>query len=151
MGEHAGSAWRALSARPLRLRVRRGIAVCAEVDDVEGAVRAAARERPDVCLLDAAIAGRGCKRVQPILKAAPQMHVVILSTSSSDEELLDAVLAGASGHLAKTTSSRALDAALRDVVAGGSAFPRRLDALLAAALREGERPGPLHHVKSPLG
>jgi DNA-binding NarL/FixJ family response regulator len=123
---------------------RRGILVCADVEDVKSAVEAAARERPDVCLVDSAVAGRRCRGLQPILSAAPQTRVVLLSNSSSDEDLLDAVIAGASGHLAKTISSRALDAALRDVVSGRSAFPRRLDGLLAAALHTRAGPWPAH-------
>ena len=129
---------------------RRGLLVCADVEDVAGAVEVAARERPDVCLLDSALGGSGCVGVRPILRAAPETRVVLLSNSSSDEELLDAVVAGASGHLAKTISSRALAAALRDVVVGKSAFPRRVDTLLVDAVRGSARAEPMHHVNAPL-
>jgi DNA-binding NarL/FixJ family response regulator len=116
---------------------RRGLAVCGELADLPSAVDAAARRHPDVCLLDAAIAGRAFEAVDEIRNAAPDTRVVMLSTSSSDEELLEAVAAGASGHLAKGISSRALGAALDDLLAGRSAFPRRLERLLIAALRKG--------------
>jgi two-component system, NarL family, nitrate/nitrite response regulator NarL len=116
---------------------RHGFAVCGELADLPSAVDAAADRHPDVCLLDAAIAGRAFEGVDEISSAAPGTRVVILSASLSDEELLEAVAAGASGHLAKGISSRALAAALDDLFAGRSAFPRRLDPLLIAALREG--------------
>jgi DNA-binding NarL/FixJ family response regulator len=115
----------------------RELPVCGELADLPGAVDAAAGRHPDVCLLDAAIAGRAFEGVDKIRRAAPDTQVVILSASPSDEELLEAAAAGASGHLAKGISSRALAAALDDLVAGRSAFPRRLDTLLIAALREG--------------
>ena len=120
---------------------RHGLIVCAEADDVAGAAVAARREGAHVCLLDAAIAGQACAGVGSIHAVAPEAHVVILSSAPSDEEMLDAVRAGASGHLAKTASPQALDAVIRDVIAGRSGFPRQLEKLLLTAVSRG-RPEP---------
>jgi DNA-binding NarL/FixJ family response regulator len=114
---------------------RREVVVCADVEDAAGAIGVAERLRPDVCLLDVAIAGTAFDAVSAIRDAAPEVPVVIVSAAPHDAEGLQAVAAGASGYLAKTLPSRALVAALTDVVAGGSAFPRRLETLLLAALR----------------
>jgi DNA-binding NarL/FixJ family response regulator len=108
--------------------------VCGEAADLPTAIAAATRERPDLCLLDAALAGRGYSQVAPILDAARGVRVVILDGSAGDAELLDAVSMGAAGHLPRNLAAAAMTAALRDVLAGHPAFPRRVEALLAAAL-----------------
>jgi DNA-binding NarL/FixJ family response regulator len=111
--------------------------VCGSAADLPGAIAAASRARPDLCLLDAALAGARYSHVPSILAAAPPMRVVILDGFAGDAELLDAVSVGAAGHLPQHLPAAALSAALRDVLAGRPAFPRRVEALLAAALRGG--------------
>jgi DNA-binding NarL/FixJ family response regulator len=108
--------------------------VCGEAADLATAIATATCERPDLCLLDAALAGRGYSQVAPILDAARGVRVVILDGSAGDAELLDAVNMGAAGHLPRNLAAAAMTAALRDVLAGHPAFPRRVEALLAAAL-----------------
>jgi DNA-binding NarL/FixJ family response regulator len=121
----------------LRATLEQGdLAVCGEVEDVAGAVAAVARERPDVCLLDGVIPGGAPNGAAAIVRAAPLVRVVILAASASDAELLDAVAAGASGHLRTDLQACRLIAALRDVAAGRPAFPRRLEAVLVAALHD---------------
>jgi DNA-binding NarL/FixJ family response regulator len=115
---------------------RRGGLTCAEAEDVAAAVRAVARLQPDVCLVDTAVVGQACDAVGAIHEAAPGVPVVVVSAFPDDAEGLEAAIAGAAGYLGKTIPSRALAAALTDVVAGGSAFPRRLQTIMVAALRE---------------
>jgi DNA-binding NarL/FixJ family response regulator len=113
-----------------------GMPACREVVDIASTVAAASQDRPDLCLLDAAIAGAGYANVTAILEAAPGMRVVILAGSAGDRELLDAVAVGAAGHLPRDLHPAALTAALHDVLGGRPAFPRRVEALLTAALQE---------------
>jgi len=110
------------------------MAVCGVVADFAELIAAAKREQPDLCLLDAALAGRGYSQVAPILAATQGLRVVIMHGSASDTELLDAVTVGAAGHLPREMRATALTAALRDVLAGRPAFPRRVEALLVGAL-----------------
>jgi DNA-binding NarL/FixJ family response regulator len=111
-----------------------GMSVCDEVADLQSTVDRAARARPDICLLDATVAGARYEHVAAIRKAARGVRVVIFGGRPSDTELLDAVAAGAAGHLRRDLHAAGLIAALRDVLAGRPAFPRRLEALLADAL-----------------
>jgi DNA-binding NarL/FixJ family response regulator len=111
------------------------MSVCGEVADLASTVAAVAHERPDLCLLDAALAGGGYARVAAVLAAARGVRVVLLDGAAGDAELLDAVAVGAAGHLPRDLHAAALMAALRDVLAGRPAFPRRLEPLLAATLR----------------
>ena len=112
-----------------------GMTVCGKAADLAGTIAAAAWERPDLCLLDAALAGPGYTQVAPILDAARGLRVVILDGAAGDAELLDAISVGAAGHLPRDLHAGAMTAALRDVLAGHPAFPRRVEALLAAELR----------------
>jgi DNA-binding NarL/FixJ family response regulator len=133
-------------ARPSRFALRaqlerRGVVTFAEAEDVRAAVRAAVRLHPDVCLVDTAVAEPAREAIAAIHEAAPELPVVMVSASPNDAEGLEAATAGAAGYLGKRIPSRALAAALTDVVAGGSAFPRRLQTVMVAALRE----------RSPLG
>jgi DNA-binding NarL/FixJ family response regulator len=122
-------------ARALRAALEKdAMSVCEEAD-LPGTIAAIRRGRPDVCLLDAGLAGRGYAQVAAILAARPRTRVVVLDGSVGDDALLDAVEVGAAGHLPRDLDAARLTAALRDVMAGKVAFPRRVEALLAGALQ----------------
>jgi DNA-binding NarL/FixJ family response regulator len=112
-----------------------GFDVCAEVADAPAAVEAALRERPDLCLLDIHMPGSGIKAAEEITGRVPETAVVMLTVSISDEDLFDALRAGAAGYLLKDTDPARLPHALRGVLAGEAAVPRTLVARLVDELR----------------
>ena len=113
-----------------------GFDVIAEATETEGAVEAALRERPDVCVLDVYMPGAGgIEAARRIKKALPGTEVVMLTVSVSDADLFAALQAGASGYLLKDMDSDRLASALRGVLAGEAALPRRLTARVISALR----------------
>ena len=103
-----------------------GCVVVAAVADGPKAVAAALEERPDVCLLDIHMPGGGIKAASQITSALPDTAVVMLTASRDDEDLFDALRAGASGYLLKDMDPDRLAAALRGVMAGEAALPRSL-------------------------
>ena len=113
--------------------------VCAEEPDGDSAVEAARRERPDVCLLDINMPGDGIKAAETISRELPETAVVMLTVSRADEDLFDALRAGASGYLLKDIDPERLPHALRGVLEGEAALPRRLVALLIEEFRERRR------------
>ena len=113
-----------------------GIDVCSNVDTSAKAVSAMLSERPDVCLVDAALADDALAAVAMITRRGGDAPVVMLGQDPSDQDMLDAIAAGASGFLPEDLPPARLKPALRDVSTGRSAFPRRLGALLVAALRD---------------
>ena len=113
--------------------------VCAEVPDGDSAVEAARRERPDVCLLDIHMPGDGIKAAETISRELPETAVVMLTVSRADEDLFDALRAGASGYLLKDIDPARLPHALRGVLDGEAALPRRLVTLLIEEFRERRR------------
>lgn len=129
---------------PTRLGVRMalerdGFVVCAEARDAGTAIEAARREQPDVCLLDIHMPGSGIRAAESIAREVPGAAIVMLTVSRTDSDLFDALRAGASGYLLKDINPARLPPALRGVLAGEAALPRRLVTLLIEEFRERKR------------
>ncbi len=129
---------------PTRAGVRlalegRGFTVCGEATDAVSAIDAAIRERPDVCLLDIHMPGGGIRAAAEITARLPDTAVVMLTVSRNDDDLFDALRAGASGYLLKDIDPERLPHALRGVLAGEAALPRSLVTQLIDEFRARER------------
>jgi DNA-binding NarL/FixJ family response regulator len=110
--------------------------VCAEVADGAAAVEAALRERPDLCLLDIRMPGSGISATREITTRLPGTKVVMMTVSLDDDDLLNALRAGAVGYLLKDIDPARLPYALSDALEGGAAIPRRLVARVVAEFRD---------------
>jgi DNA-binding NarL/FixJ family response regulator len=124
------------------------VEIVAEAVDAAGAVRAAIEHRPDLCLLDVHMPGGGIAATSELARVLPDMPVVMLSVSDADEDLFEALRAGACGYLLKDTDPRWLPAALRGVFNGEAPLPR---ALTARLIREFQRRGREHRVRNADG
>jgi DNA-binding NarL/FixJ family response regulator len=124
---------------------RDGFVICAEVADGPGAVEAALRERPDVVLMDINMPGNGIVATKEIARQLPDTAIVMLTVSSADADLFDALCAGARGYLLKDMNPARLSQALRGVLDGEAALPRHLVALVIEEFRERRR-----HRRLPL-
>jgi DNA-binding NarL/FixJ family response regulator len=140
---------------PTRVGVRTvleadGFEVCAEADDAPSAVEAVLRERPDVCLLDVDMPGSGIAAAAEITSKRPETAVVMLSVSANEDDLFDALRAGAAGYLLKETNPARLPHALRGVMEGEAALSRTLVARVIDEFRErGQRKRvPLAHRRA---
>jgi DNA-binding NarL/FixJ family response regulator len=115
---------------------RGGIDVCSEAENADTAVDAALEERPDICLVDAALPGGGMAAVATIASKAPETAVVVLAATEDADQMLEALRVGASGYLLKDIDPERLPHALEAVVRGEAAIPRRLVTHLVAEFRE---------------
>ena len=113
-----------------------GFVVCAEAGTAEAAVEAAKRTDPDVCLLDVRMPGNGIEAARRIAGELPNTQIVMLTVSREDDDLFDALRAGASGYLLKDTDPGRLPFALRGVLDGEAALPRALVARVIEEFRE---------------
>jgi DNA-binding NarL/FixJ family response regulator len=120
-----------------------GFEVRAETGTASGAVEAALRERPDICLLDIHMSGNGIAAAYQISAALPGTAIVMLTVSSTDDDLFDALRAGASGYLLKDIDPARLPKALRGVLDGEAAIPRRLAARIVDEFRRRGHRSPL--------
>jgi DNA-binding NarL/FixJ family response regulator len=118
----------------------RGFAIAAEVSSGDGAVEAALRERPDLCLLDIQMPGGGIQAAAEIGLALPDTAIVMLTVSTAEDDLFAALRAGARGYLLKDTDAERLPFALRAVVSGETAIPRTLVTRVIDEFTRRERP-----------
>lgn len=101
------------------LESRPGLAVVGEVGDQESALRVAAREQPDIVLLDLDLDGQDSLQFMPALMSlAPQARVMILTASNDFELQRRAVLLGALGVVQKREAGEVLIKAIENVHAG---------------------------------
>jgi DNA-binding NarL/FixJ family response regulator len=119
---------------------RGGIAVVAEAANARDAVLAAAHDRPDVCLIDIDMPGGGIEAAAEISAAVPGTYVLMLTVSQHEQDLFDALQAGAAGYLLKDMDPAELPAAVRRAAAGEAVLPGGLTARLVEELRRRERP-----------
>ena len=101
--------------------------------------------RPDVAVLDVRLPdGSGVELCRDLLSDIPELRCLILTSFTSDEAMLDAILAGASGYVVKDIKGMELAKAIKDVGAGKSLLDNRAAAALMAKLRGAtERNDPL--------
>jgi len=116
-----------------------GFTICGEVTDARAAIETAVRERPDIALLEVEIPGSGIAAAEAIATQVPETAVVMLTASTADADLFDALRAGAAGYLLKGTDSARLSHALRGVLAGEAAIPRTLVARIITEFGERTR------------
>ena len=122
-----------------------GFTICAEASDAAGAVQAAVRTRPDICLLDIHMPGSGIKAATEITSKMPEVVVVMLTFSGAESDLFDALRAGASGYLMKDIDPDRLPHVLESVLRGEAALARTLVARLIEEFRGRDR-----HRRVPL-
>jgi DNA-binding NarL/FixJ family response regulator len=92
--------------------------------------------RPQVVVLDLQIPGpNGVEVTRTVLEQDPSARVLILSASGEQEDVLEAVKAGATGYLVKSAHSRELVEAVRGVAAGGTVFTPGLAGLVLGEFR----------------
>lgn len=106
-----------------------GMVVVAEVATAEEALEIAPGLSPDVLLLDIALPGMsGVQLVRELAPRLPATKIIMLTVSSADRDLADAMRNGASGYLTKDVSPEALVRAIRGAQRGELVIPRRLAA-----------------------
>jgi DNA-binding NarL/FixJ family response regulator len=120
----------------LRLAVERGgLEVCAEVSHASALVAAATRCGAELVVLPVDLPGEALRVVAELGRALPAARIVVLTDVQDEDELLAAVLAGASGYLGKDVSAQRLPQILCAVLAGEAAVPRHLTDRLLAEVR----------------
>jgi DNA-binding NarL/FixJ family response regulator len=100
---------------------------------------------PDVVLMDIHMpGGDGIHAVREIKKLS-DTHVLMLTVSENDQDLLTAIEAGADGYLLKNAKPDQLFSAIRSVVAGmGALSPEVTGKVLKAVNRARAQPATIH-------
>ena len=125
--------WRDNVARDL---TEAGMTVVATASTGTEAITRATATRPQVVVLDLQIpAPNGVEVTARLVADDPTVRVLILSASGEQDDVLEAVKAGATGYLVKSASRQELLAAVRRVAEGDTVFTPGLAGLVLGEYR----------------
>ncbi|WP_074318917.1 response regulator [Micromonospora cremea] len=125
--------WREGVARDL---TEAGFLVVATSGEGRQAIRVAPAARPDVVVLDLQLPDvSGVEVVVGLRAALPDVRVLMLSASGEQQSVLDAVKAGATGYLVKSTAPAEFLDAVRRTAAGDPVFTPGLAGLVLGEYR----------------
>jgi len=130
--------------------VRRGIAeligfqsditVVGEAGTAAEAVTRIRASQPDVAILDVRLAdGDGIEVCREVRSLFPNIYVLMLTSYSDDEALLNAFMAGASGYVLKEIRGSDLISTIRQVAAGHSLLDPNVTGQVLERLRNGNK------------
>ncbi|MGP4057309.1 hypoxia response regulator transcription factor DosR/DevR [Mycobacterium sp. 4D054] len=124
--------------------------VVGEAGSVSEALARIPAVSPDVAVLDVRLPdGNGIELCRELLSRMPGLRCLMLTSFTSDEAMLDAILAGASGYVVKDIKGMDLATAIREVGAGRSLLDNRAAAALMSKLRSAaEHADPLSGLSS---
>ena len=111
--------------------------VVGQAVDGEEAVQVAARISPDVVVMDVLMPNKdGAQACREIMEFAPDTRVLMLTASTEQAAVVEAVAAGATGYLQKETSRERLLATVRAVSLGELRVPIDVVRRAFAEIRE---------------
>jgi DNA-binding NarL/FixJ family response regulator len=114
------------------IRSEPGMEVVAEAADGAQTVEKFRQTRPDVAMLDVRMPGKsGIEAARAIIAEFPTAKLLMLTAYDGDEEIHQALQAGALGYVLKNTEGEKLLPALRAVAAGHKWVPSEVSGKLA--------------------
>ena len=115
-----------------------GFEVVGQARDGVEAVDIAQGVRPDVVIMDVIMPNKnGIDACREIVEAAPETRVLVLTASTDEGTVIDAIAAGATGYLQKFTGKDQLLQTIRDVVDGEFRVPGDVVRRAFAGFRDG--------------
>jgi DNA-binding NarL/FixJ family response regulator len=130
--------------------------IVAEAENGERAVALARTHQPDVILMDLRMPVMGgVEATRRVLAERPAARVVVLTTFEEDDEIFEAMRAGALGFLLKACSAEKLCGSVRAAAQGTSVLEPSVAARMMAELnrlssKEGKRVAPAQMLVDPL-
>jgi DNA-binding NarL/FixJ family response regulator len=115
--------------------------VVGEAENGQRALTLAKAEKPDVVLMDLRMPVMGgVEATRLVLQALPATRVVVLTTFDEDEEIFQAIQAGARGYLLKACSAEKLNESIRAAAKGTSVLePTVTSKIMAELVRRSDR------------
>jgi DNA-binding NarL/FixJ family response regulator len=106
------------------LQMQPGMQVCAQAGGVGDAVRLFGEHNPDITLMDLRLPdGHGIEAIRSIRREKPLAKIIVVTTYEGDEDIHQALQAGAMGYLIKGMSHDVLIRAIQRVHHGNTFLP----------------------------
>ena len=117
-----------------------GLEVIGEAGNAEDALGLVLDLRPDVVLIDIKLPGiSGVEAIERLGLLAPTSKVLVL-TRTEQNQVIEAIIAGASGYILKTAPPKAIISAVRATAAGESVLSPQIAGKLLEHIRERDIP-----------
>jgi len=114
-----------------------GFACAAAFRTMEEALQAVSRVAPDLMLIDLALPGMsGIEGIAMLRERDPELPLVALTIYDDNDRVFDALCAGASGYLLKSTPPARLLESLTDAVGGGAPMSPEIARRVVRLFRE---------------
>ncbi len=125
-----------------------GLTVIGEAATAAHALARIPALRPDVALLDVRLPdGNGVELCRELRSRVPELNILMLTSYTDEEAMLNAILAGAGGYVIKDIQGLQLISAVHEVGSGRSLLDNRAAATLMAKLRaDATHEGPLSEL-----
>jgi DNA-binding NarL/FixJ family response regulator len=94
------------------------LSIVGQGETADDAIRIAETESPDIMLLDVSMPGSGLAAADTISRNWPNVKIVMLTVSESEDHVQQALASGARGYILKGTSSTELVDTLRLIARG---------------------------------
>jgi len=117
------------------VQARSDMTIVAQTGTAAGAVELYRQHNPDITLMDLRLPDRsGAEAIATIRGFAPEAKFIVLTTYEGDEDIHQAMEAGARGYLIKGMPHEALIDAIRKVYGGGRFVPPPVARALASRM-----------------
>ena len=119
-----------------KLLTEQGVHVIGEAPTGEAALRLVDELAPDVVIMDLNMPGLGgVDATREISASAPRTRVVVLTISEDDDDIVDAIMAGACGYLLKNSTVQELVAGISAAADGDSLISPQVGTKVLQQLR----------------
>jgi two-component system NarL family response regulator len=109
------------------INAQEGMTVVGEAKDGKSAIEMFRRLHPDIVLMDLRLPGKtGVEATAAIITEFPRARVLVISNYDGDEDISQAMDAGASGYLFKSIMEEEMLNAIREVHSGNRYLPRNV-------------------------
>jgi DNA-binding NarL/FixJ family response regulator len=110
--------------------------VVGEASNGQEAVERLSEYQPDVLLLDINMPVMdGIQAIEAIRKTHPEQKILMLTISQNDDDLLDAIVAGANGYLLKNTEPEVLRGTIQQIYNGHAVLAPEITNKVLQAVR----------------
>jgi DNA-binding NarL/FixJ family response regulator len=129
----------AVTRRALCLSIEKepALAVLDALDTVQGAIAWLTQQTVDILLVDLGLPdGSGIDVIRHCAQHRPDINVMVITTSSDQDSILDSIEAGAAGYILKDMGAPDITRALLDLQAGGSPISPTIARKVLARMRD---------------